>query len=161
MAGQIPSPNAGWPDRNAGASRPPSSILTSTLMWQDNSNMYGSSSSQGPYYPQPDAQSAPLQFYDQSTFYPGSRSSLEGNVGPQGSIAQQGVSSAYGGNIQTAGGWWTAFGTGGFEGEPPLLEGMLSPTFYHMPIHELYRTRNQFSAHQCQVHDSAESTASR
>jgi len=91
--------------------------------------MYGSSSSQGPYYPQPDAQTVPLQFYNQSTFYPGSRSSLEGNVGPQGSIAQQGVSSAYGGNIQTAGGWWTAFGTGGFEGEPPLLEGMLSLTF--------------------------------
>jgi len=22
------------------------------------------------------------------------------------------------------GAWWTAFGTGGFEGEPPLLEGV-------------------------------------
>lgn len=31
--------------------------------------------------------------------------------------------SGYTGNIQAAGGWWTAFGTGGFEGEPPLLEG--------------------------------------
>ncbi|EIN11320.1 Yip1-domain-containing protein [Punctularia strigosozonata HHB-11173 SS5] len=28
----------------------------------------------------------------------------------------------YGGNIQPVGPWWTAFGTGGFEGEPPLLE---------------------------------------
>lgn len=39
----------------------------------------------------------------------------------QGSIQQGGGS--YTGNIQPAGGWWTAFGTGGFEGEPPLLEG--------------------------------------
>ena len=31
--------------------------------------------------------------------------------------------SGYTGSIQPAGGWWTAFGTGGFEGEPPLLEG--------------------------------------
>ncbi|KAA1471309.1 Yip1-domain-containing protein [Dentipellis sp. KUC8613] len=88
-------------------------------MWQDNN--FGSSSSQNPYYPQAVAPNAPLQFYDQSSFYPGSRSSLEGNVGAQGSIAQQGVAN-YGGNIQPAGGWWTAFGTGGFEGEPPLLE---------------------------------------
>lgn len=92
-------------------------------MWQDNNNPYGSSSSQNPYYPKAPAQNAPLQFYDQSSFYPGSRSSLEGNVGPQGSIAPQGVGNVYGGNIQPAGGWWTAFGTGGFEGEPPLLEG--------------------------------------
>jgi len=29
----------------------------------------------------------------------------------------------FGGNIQASpGGWWSAFGTGGFEGEPPLLE---------------------------------------
>ncbi|KAE9411410.1 Yip1-domain-containing protein [Gymnopus androsaceus JB14] len=35
-------------------------------------------------------------------------------------MAQSGP--AYGGNIQPVGGWWTAFGTGGFEGEPPLLE---------------------------------------
>ncbi|THH20421.1 hypothetical protein EW146_g950 [Bondarzewia mesenterica] len=94
-------------------------------MWQDNTNPYGPSSSQSPYYPQAHQKNVPLQFYDQSTFYPGSRSSLEGNVGPQGSIAQQSVGTAYGGNIQPAGGWWTAFGTGGFEGEPPLLEGAL------------------------------------
>ncbi|OBZ68248.1 Protein YIPF5 [Grifola frondosa] len=95
-------------------------------MWQDNTSLYGASSSQ--YYPQNAApqQGVPLQFYAPSpvgsTFYPGSRSSLEGNVGAQGSIAQQGVPPGYGGNIQPAGGWWTAFGTGGFEGEPPLLE---------------------------------------
>jgi hypothetical protein len=35
-------------------------------------------------------------------------------------------SSAFGGNIQPAGGWLSAFGTGGFEGEPPLLEGIIS-----------------------------------
>ena len=36
---------------------------------------------------------------------------------------QQGMPPGYGGNIQSSGGWWTAFGTGGLEGEPPLLEG--------------------------------------
>lgn len=91
-------------------------------MWQDTSNPYASSS-QNTYYEQP------LQFYapagpsDPNSFYPGSRPSLDGNVGPQGTISQQGIASAYGGNIQATGGWWTAFGTGGFEGEPPLLEG--------------------------------------
>lgn len=100
-------------------------------MWQDNNNPYGASSSHNAYYAQ-SAQTVspnpPLQFYaagpDQSQFYPGSRSSLEGNVGLQGSISHQGMPPAYGGNIaQPAGPWWTAFGTGGFEGEPPLLEG--------------------------------------
>ncbi|KAK0454693.1 Yip1-domain-containing protein [Armillaria borealis] len=79
-------------------------------MWQDN-NAYGASSSQNAYYSQP-AQGAPLQFYspstsDGSSFYPGSRPSLEGSMGAQGTVQ---------------GPWWTAFGTGGFEGEPPLLE---------------------------------------
>ncbi|KAI0058072.1 Yip1-domain-containing protein [Artomyces pyxidatus] len=90
-------------------------------MWQDNTAPYAPSSSQNAYYPQA-APNAPLQFYDQNTFYPGSRSSLEGNVGAQGTIAQQGAAPGYGGSIQPMGGWWTAFGTGGFEGEPPLLE---------------------------------------
>lgn len=96
-------------------------------MWQDN-NPYGSTHQQGQYYAQPAAAQpgVPLQFYAPSpvgtTFYPGSRSSLEGNVGAQGSMAQQGAVPTYGGNIQSAGGWWTAFGTGGLEGEPPLLE---------------------------------------
>ncbi|KII92607.1 hypothetical protein PLICRDRAFT_89178 [Plicaturopsis crispa FD-325 SS-3] len=97
-------------------------------MWQEsNNNPYGASSSQAPYYSQaPPAQGVPLQFYapstpDPSQFYPGSRSSLDGNVNPQGSMAS-GVGPGFGGNIQSGGGWWMAFGTGGFEGEPPLLE---------------------------------------
>ena len=97
-------------------------------MWQDNTNQYGASSSHSPYYGQPSQQGVPLQFYaprpDQEQFYPGSRSSLEGNMAPQGSIGQTTAAPAFGGNIQQQpGGWWTAFGTGGFEGEPPLLEG--------------------------------------
>ncbi|KAI0335027.1 Yip1-domain-containing protein [Cubamyces sp. BRFM 1775] len=98
-------------------------------MWQDNSAAYGASSSQNQYYPQQPVApqpGVPLQFYAPSpvgsTFYSGSRSSLEGHVGAQGSIQAGGVPPGYGGNIQLAGGWWTAFGTGGFEGEPPLLE---------------------------------------
>ncbi|THU95660.1 Yip1-domain-containing protein [Dendrothele bispora CBS 962.96] len=90
-------------------------------MWQDNS--YAPSSSQDSYYSQ-HQQPSNLQFYAPSpsdgSFYPGSRPSLDGSMGPQGSISNGGV--AYGGNIQPVGGWWTAFGTGGFEGEPPLLE---------------------------------------
>jgi protein YIPF5/7 len=92
-------------------------------MWQDSTNTYASSS-QNSYY----TQSEPLQFYsqqvsqDQNGFYPGSRPSLDV---PQGSIQQQGPGAAsYGGNIHNTGEWWTAFGTGGFEGEPPLLEGV-------------------------------------
>lgn len=46
-------------------------------------------------------------------------------MGAQGSMSMgvNGASPAYGGNIQQVGPWWTAFGTGGLEGEPPLLEG--------------------------------------
>lgn len=59
--------------------------------------------------------------------YPGSRPSLDGNMAPQGSMAHS-VSGAFGGSIQSQGGWWTAFGTGGLEGEPPLLQGTRYPT---------------------------------
>lgn len=85
----------------------------------DQQTQYGG----GGYYTQP----PDLQFYSGSpgvdpsaAFYPGARSSLEGHVtgaGP-GSGAPN-----FGGSIQPAGGWLSAFGTGGFEGEPPLLEG--------------------------------------
>ncbi|EAU91799.1 Yip1 domain family protein [Coprinopsis cinerea okayama7 len=90
-------------------------------MWQEN-NPYGASSSQAqPAYYQAPAQE-PLQFYSggldpNSYAYPGSRPSLD--EATQGSISQ---SPGFGGNIQSGGGWWTAFGTGGFEGEPPLLQ---------------------------------------
>ncbi|KAL1677329.1 Yip1-domain-containing protein [Schizophyllum commune] len=96
-------------------------------MWQEQ-NPYGASGSQSAYYAQNlQPQTAPLQFYapaspDAGGFYSGSRPSLEGTMGSQGSIRPQGAAPAYGGNIQTQQPWWTAFGTGGFEGEPPLLE---------------------------------------
>lgn len=101
----------------------PSSQLV--VMWQDNS----------PYrVATPQGNVPPLQFYAaapyQAPFYPGSRSSLEGNMGIQGSIGPGGVPPSYGGNIQQQGGWWTAFGTGGFEGEPPLLEGAVRAYSY-------------------------------
>ena len=97
-------------------------------MWQD-SSPYGASSQNAYYGQQNTSQAVPLQFYaptpgsDPNGFYPGSRSSLEGSVGAQGSMAANSAGPAYGGSIQPQGGWWTAFGTGGFEGEPPLLEG--------------------------------------
>jgi len=104
------------------------------VMWQDSNNHYGASSSQAhsPYYPMHAQQNVPLQFYaagsDQGQFYPGSRSSLEGNMGASASVPSGSVAQAYGGTIQQPGGWWTAFGTGGFEGEPPLLEGEATPS---------------------------------
>ncbi|KAI9569593.1 Yip1-domain-containing protein [Boletus coccyginus] len=106
-------------------------------MWQDSNNHYGASSSHNPYYPMHAQQNVPLQFYaagsDQGQFYPGSRSSLEGNMGTSASVPSASVAQAYGGTIQQPGGWWTAFGTGGFEGEPPLLEE-LGINFSHIRV---------------------------
>jgi len=106
-----------------------------TDMWQDN---YSGSSSQQPFYQQPQpSQAVPLQFYQpqpgQDGFYGGSRPSLDGNVMPQGSISSQPMQS-YGGNIQPAGSWLSAFGTGGFEGEPPLLEGARAAPAVHFGL---------------------------
>jgi hypothetical protein len=85
-------------------------------MWQEQNNPYGASSS---YYPNQQSQD-PLQFYAQPhDYYASSRPSLDGQV--QGSMGP--MPAGFGGNIQSQGPWWTAFGTGGFEGEPPLLEG--------------------------------------
>jgi len=72
-----------------------------------------------PYGAGPQASAAPLQFY--SNEFPGSRPSLDGQVTAGGVGASYGVGSV-GGSIQAQGGWLSAFGTGGFEGEPPLLE---------------------------------------
>lgn len=135
-------------------------------MWQDSTNNYGApSSSQNTYYAQqPPTQ--PLQFYspgtsaaDPNSFYPGSRPSLDGNVGAQGSIAQPGGPN-FGGNIQTQGGWWTAFGTGGFEGEPPLLEGAQRLDLDNLTACSSrdYRTRHQLLAYSRQINDCPQPT---
>ncbi|TDL24304.1 Yip1-domain-containing protein [Rickenella mellea] len=112
-------------------------------MWQDTSTSYTSN----PYYGQPQAGGSsqggaqPLQFYtpspgpSDSTFFPGQRSSLDGSMHPHGSMGTHGASGAggFGGNIQALPGpWWTAFGTGGFEGEPPLLNVELGVNFAHI-----------------------------
>ncbi|WWC63481.1 uncharacterized protein I303_106084 [Kwoniella dejecticola CBS 10117] len=70
-----------------------------------------------------------------SPYYPGSRSSLEGNAGgPMGSMGSMGSMGNMGGAtgnmnmnvngriLAGEGRWWEAFGTGGFEGEPSLME---------------------------------------
>lgn len=100
-------------------------LITSTTllqMWQqDQSTHYASSTSSAYYTHSQQQQQEQLQFYAQpQDYYASSRQSLDGQV--QGSIAPQG--GAYGGNIQQTG-WLSAFGTGGMEGEPPLLEGAL------------------------------------
>lgn len=89
-------------------------------MWQDNATPYASSSQNGYYGAQQAPYSTPLQFYNapdasSSQFDAGSRRSVDGQMGSG--------ATGYGGNIQPVGGWWHAFVTGGFEGEPPLLEG--------------------------------------
>jgi len=109
-----------------------------------------------PPYGQPSSSSSPpqqpnsyyhqqpaLQFFSSSpsadpsaSFYPGSRSSLEGNVAPVGNLASGGTPN-FGGNIQgSSGPWWTAFGSGGFEGEAPLLEE-LGVNFSHIQAKSL------------------------
>ncbi|KZS98641.1 Yip1-domain-containing protein, partial [Sistotremastrum niveocremeum HHB9708] len=100
-------------------------------MWQDNATPYASSSQNGYYGTQQQPYSTPLQFYNApdasaSQFDTGPRRSLEGQMGPG--------ATGYGGNIQPVGGWWHAFGTGGFEGEPPLLEAFseLGINFSHI-----------------------------
>lgn len=50
------------------------------------------------------------------SYYPGSRSSLEGNMN------MNMAAGAYG-SMQSEGRWWEAFGTGGYDGEPGLMEG--------------------------------------
>jgi hypothetical protein len=92
-------------------------------MWQQDHNPYASSST---YYPHQQPQEQ-LQFYAQpQEYYAAARTSLDSQV--QGAIQQP----AFGGNIQGQGGWWTAFGTGGVEGEPPLLEGESACSFEYM-----------------------------
>ncbi|KAF6761203.1 Yip1 domain family protein [Ephemerocybe angulata] len=84
-------------------------------MWQDSTSAYGastSSASQPSYYQA--APVEPLQFYGGGVDSNGAAA-----YAYPGSISASG---AYGGNIQSQAGWWTAFGTGGIEGEPPLLE---------------------------------------
>lgn len=77
----------------------------------DNNNFYASSSS------------------DANQFY---QSNIQGSIGS--SSGGVGTSGNYGGGgSMTSGtvvGWWNAFGTGGMEGEPPLLEGKL---LLHLP----------------------------
>lgn len=88
------------------------------------SDHYGSSGSPyQPYAQQP--HTAPLQFYNAkpSNDFLGARPSLDGHV----TAGAVGGSSSFGGNIQPSAGWWSAFGTGGLEGEPPLLEGKSAP----------------------------------
>jgi hypothetical protein len=69
----------------------------------------------------------PLQFYsgsaDPNAYY--DRQSLEGQrSGVTGSMLPASpYSNGIGGSIASSGGFWSAFGTGGIDGEPPLLEG--------------------------------------
>jgi hypothetical protein len=93
-------------------------------MWQDQTANPYSSSASSSYYPNSVQPQEPLQFYA-GDYYTASRPSLDGQMSGMGGGAGGG---SFGGNIQPlqgGGPWWTAFGTGGFEGEPPLLEGML------------------------------------
>jgi hypothetical protein len=122
-------------------------------MWQENSTSYGQQYNT-PFYDQQHsgvgAQSNPLQFYnathDQSGFYSGARPSLEGSM--------DGSNSGFGGNMQPTGGWWVAFGTGGFEGESPLLEG--NGDLAAVNVLRVDRTRHQLFTHQIQIDDRLE-----
>ncbi|PFH51535.1 hypothetical protein AMATHDRAFT_74888 [Amanita thiersii Skay4041] len=110
-------------------------------MWQDSSSNPYAAASSSHYYAQQqplNSNNSPLQFYspgvaDPNAYYAsaGPRSSLDSQMSAQGTISQQGMGPGYTGSIQSNGGWWTAFGTGGLEGEPPLLEE-LGINFLHI-----------------------------
>jgi protein YIPF5/7 len=104
-------------------------------MWQQPS--YSSSPyQQPPYYNQHQQQAQPSSSHivDNSGFYvsqPASHS-VGGNV----PVVDGQMNMAYAGTIHSsAGGWLSAFGTGGFEGEPPLLEGQLPLRFTTRAAH--------------------------
>jgi protein YIPF5/7 len=87
----------------------------------DQQNQYNPGYSQQPqpsYYPQ--QQPSGLDFYGGDAYGGYGRPSLEGNVAAGGTGGAS--PSGFGGNMQQTG-WLAALGTGGFEGEPPLLEG--------------------------------------
>ncbi|VDB95258.1 unnamed protein product [Peniophora sp. CBMAI 1063] len=86
-------------------------------MWQEPSSSYGQAPAQSYGYAAQPAE--PLQFYNENSSFYDSRTGLSGSVGAGGAIPTQPGAQGY---IQPVGPWWTAFGTGGFEGEPPLLE---------------------------------------
>ena len=72
----------------------------------------------------------------------------------------------FSGNIQPqqGGPWWTAFGTGGFEGEPPLLEGTslhALTVINRFNRIRLYRTRDQLFPYPSEVNDSSQPSKSR
>lgn len=111
-------------------------------MWQEQNNAYGASSS---YYPNQQPQDS-LQFYAQPhDYYASSRPSLDGQV--HGSMGP--IPAGFGGNIHSQGPWWTAFGTGGFDGEPPLLEGKFTTLPYLMLLFIYFeiRTGHKLLAH--------------
>jgi len=93
----------------------------------DQQNPYGAAQPQPSYYPTAASAAPNLQFYqsDPSASSGGynaynHRPSLEGNVGSGSGVGGVGgVGGPYG---RIEGPWWYAFGTGGLEGEPPLLE---------------------------------------
>ncbi|OCF43980.1 hypothetical protein I317_02086 [Kwoniella heveanensis CBS 569] len=87
---------------------------------------YGSSSEPLAFFGSSPAQASGSQGHTQG-YYGGSRPSLEGNMGGFAG----GVGGGATGNMNMAasgrmlageGRWWEAFGTGGFEGEPSLME---------------------------------------
>jgi hypothetical protein len=86
------------------------------------------------YSPAPYGNPEPLAFFggasssSSTPYYPGSRPSLEGTMGgggyasgsmPSGRMGMGATSMG----MMSEGKWWEAFGTGGFEGEPSLMEG--------------------------------------
>lgn len=111
-----------------------------------------------PYGSTPQANPTPLQFY--SGEYPGARPSLDGHVTAGGVAGSYGVGGV-GGAITSQGGWLSAFGTGGFEGEPPLLEGMFlvlmyTKCIYFIDRYLVHRARHQLFTYSRKINDSSQ-----
>lgn len=79
-------------------------------------------------------------------------------MGNMGSMSSSYVTPGSSNFMSQPGPWWTAFGSGGLEGEPPLLEGIAAVWGAPLITNPMARTRHQLPSHRQQNIDSSEST---
>jgi hypothetical protein len=74
-----------------------------------------------------------------------------------GAYASGNMNGGIGGMMSSEGRWWEAFGTGGFEGEPSLMEGESAAPLGTSERRLMCRTWNQLFAYTSEIIDCAQS----
>ena len=76
-----------------------------------------------------------------------------------GAYASGNMNGGIGGMMSSEGRWWEAFGTGGFEGEPSLMEGESMPEHQAVMLEGglMDRTWHQLLAYTSEIIDCAQS----